>query len=127
MMLALDQSEDIQPMAIEAAVENIRSVAAHRLWTLLMNEAKLLDHLNVMRQFFLLSQGSFYHTLVRLQHFDICIFLPINKKSLFVCLYAFFYLFYKHKTPDRGCSFDDDVTARAKCQVQILNCDVVDM
>ena len=45
----------------EAAIERIRLATSSRLWDLVVNRAKLLSHLHLMKDFFLLARGDFWH------------------------------------------------------------------
>jgi len=49
---------------IEAVVTDIYSVIAKALWKLVMRDAKLVEHLNIVRQFLLLGRGEFFRSFI---------------------------------------------------------------
>ena len=49
---------------LELAVERIRGTVSDRLWQLVVERGRLMDHLAVAKDYFLLARGDFYQCLV---------------------------------------------------------------
>jgi len=48
----------------EKIIEAIRECVASRLWHLIVNKANLMEHLNSVKEYFLLGKGEFYQTFL---------------------------------------------------------------
>ncbi|CAM9404819.1 unnamed protein product [Chrysoparadoxa australica] len=60
---ALSMKEEFHLMSVERVVERVNRAVAHKLWVLVVVQAKLPLHLKAVRDYFLLGKGNFFHCL----------------------------------------------------------------
>eukprot|EP01114_Cavostelium_apophysatum_P018494 TRINITY_DN5729_c0_g1_i1.p1 TRINITY_DN5729_c0_g1~~TRINITY_DN5729_c0_g1_i1.p1 ORF type:complete len:646 (+),score=176.79 TRINITY_DN5729_c0_g1_i1:125-2062(+) len=62
--LALSNRESFHAITFEFVIEKIRKRVAECLWKLVVVDAKLIAHLKMMKDYFLVSKGDFYQAFI---------------------------------------------------------------
>jgi len=61
---ALQDRAEFNRVAFDRTLEGIRARVASHLWHLVVVKADLFNHLEALKDYFLLSKGEFYHTFL---------------------------------------------------------------
>ena len=57
---ALKNNEHFHLLSLEIFLDKVRACVARALWSVVVQDAKLPNHLEALKDFFLLSNGEFY-------------------------------------------------------------------
>lgn len=63
-LFLLQKQEEFAPSDFESVVDEIRSTAAEHLWQVVVEEVKLLSHLHIIKDFYLLGRGELFFTFI---------------------------------------------------------------